>query len=277
MPETLCEKRKKFGIVDGANARNIQRALQKGRYKFRALHNMLLNLGTCHEWFQDPQYVTPPNTPPAIQKAAQASGFHIELRTTQGSQDDIYIKQQLQMLKPEKVGVIVIVSGDFGAYSEVLYEKAKDGVEIYVVASRKADQNIAGFSDEAYRIVQSEDRFHFIDLADYADEIMEGVWVGRTQEQRTSDIVIRRFSFAFRCPPNFPVEEANALLLGHFGCFTEKHGIRKITLDLGERDNTVLIELPNKSSVVSGFMLLITSFFMKYGIEEIHLQNVDRR
>ncbi len=165
-------------FVDGANLLSMREPLGIGRYDFRGLYNLLLQVGKVEDLYTRPLFVISADSDMVIGKALRTVGFEVAVASTTNSADDKLIISQIEAL-PAEISEIVIVSADQD-YAPALSEKARQGVKVYWVATKITRQDGRSMVSEILDPFFDDGLFLFRELSERKEEIMDKPWIDRS-------------------------------------------------------------------------------------------------
>lgn len=172
-------------IVDGPSAGNMGRvnAIKTDFIKFCKI--LVERVGGINLCSQTPEYIFPPAAE-SIRKALITAGFEPVLADTAGSADDAEIRRKIRLTDSRVVSELILVTCDLRDFLPELRAKKAEGIDIYIVATKTPDprNGLPMLAADSIEIIDAE--FHFVELADFKDEIMREQWVDRPYQPRRS-------------------------------------------------------------------------------------------
>lgn len=266
--QQVSEERAKCIILDGPSTQNMNLANGMLRIKSLEFREKLIGVGNTRTLVRSPLYVGPPNMPRGVQSSLRNNGFELMLVTTAGSKDDQTIREFIREQSRHTISELVLVTANFQDYVQELLEKADEGIEVYVVATRKThpDSGYRLLASDAEEFIQHQKHFHLVLLEDWKDDIMLMPFVPRA--------MVRRVSWTFRLP-SYENSEIRTALRRRVNCFIEENGIRISTVQVEESRCVVFLEIPLEKSMESMFALA-GSFIDEYDLEELQMRLGER-
>lgn len=169
-------------FVDGASLSWMRSSLGINQFEFKALYQILTEIGVDKEVFGKPLYTISKTVADGLWvKSVRSRGFEVVVCETENSQDDQFIIDQIKALKPGDVSEIVLVSADQD-FVPILRDKKAQGIKIYWVATRVLKEDgwsmVGVVLDELFNT-----EFEFVELADYKDRLMRTPWTVRTKPE----------------------------------------------------------------------------------------------
>jgi len=185
----LETQKKKAVFVDGASLSFMRRPMNIRLLNRDQLYQVLVKkIGKISELIAPPVETVSSNMDnlALFQKWSRTAGFNPVVKDSSKSKDDQFIIESIQGLDPDIVSEIVLVSSDRD-YVPCLAEKAIRGVKIYWVAVDANGENGRPNISEQLRNIFRSEKFEFVELSQWADELRITPWTDRPRKKSVEE------------------------------------------------------------------------------------------
>ncbi len=256
-------------LTDGQSLFNLMRIHGIGQTNYARLLQIISKevsseVGRMAE-IRSANFVTAVENPRRFKKSVEAGGFKFvpTAHSTPGS-DDREINRLIVNMNPAYISVLALVTSDIQDFLEALRRKMEQGIHIVIVATTATDTNgYAPLSLLSQQIIKDE-KFQFVELGKYKEELMLRPWVDRRLEHEAQS---KKIGITILCPPDMLTDENRLKFFTHVGSYILKHNLTQFIISFEPARIVMSVDSPENKRTFDGLFMLISHFCYAHDID----------